>query len=192
MNTYYVYQHKLQDGTIFYVGKGCNKRAFSTRGRNYLWKQVVKENKSFIVEIKQDNLTEEQAQELEIKTIKEIGLQNLTNLTDESLGGDIRKYLSEEQYNQWIERKRKAATGKVGYYKGKKRPNHSEKLKRLHEEGRYSYSWMSKPKTEEHKSNMSKARTGMKLEKIKCNFCDRKISTNNIKSHVIAKHNGGV
>tara|TARA_E500000318_G_scaffold722_1_gene1012 strand:+ start:50 stop:628 length:579 start_codon:yes stop_codon:yes gene_type:complete len=184
---YYVYQHRLEDGKVFYVGRGSGKRAFNTTNRNHLWKQLVKENKSFIVEIKQDNLTEEQAKELEIKTIKELGLENLTNLTDESLGGDIRKYLTDEQYEKWIERKSQSAMGNIGYYTGKKRPNHAKKLKQAHKDGRYSYEHLRKPKSDETKKKISESKKGLTFKKKHCKLCDRSISVNNFNRHICRK-----
>jgi hypothetical protein len=188
MNEYYVYLHKRRDSKkVFYVGKGKDERATSTGGRNRYWNRIVKKDNGFLVEVVDNNLSNDDAYELEISVIKEIGLENLTNV---SAGGDGQdnSNLPPEKYKKWIENKSKAQTGKVGYYRGKKRPNHSSKIKQLHKEGRYSYSQFSRPKSKEMKANLSKTRTGMKLEKVKCNFCDREISTNNIKSHTTAKH----
>lgn len=89
MKTYYVYLHKRK-GTnkIFYVGKGTNIRMYSDKNRNYLWEAVVKEDGGFDVEIYKDELTEEDAFEVEMQLIKSIGIDNLTNLSEGGFGGD--------------------------------------------------------------------------------------------------------
>lgn len=83
-NKYYVYQHvRLDTLEPFYVGKGKDSRAYSRWGRNKHWYNIV--NKvGYSVEIVQDNLTEEEAFNLEIETIAnyrklEYKLCNMTN-----------------------------------------------------------------------------------------------------------------
>lgn len=92
----YVYRHiRLDKNEVFYVGIGDEKnykRAYNKNKRNNLWKKIV--NKcEFIVEIIADNLTKEDACELEELLIQEYGridlksgtLSNLTN------GGEFNK-----------------------------------------------------------------------------------------------------
>ena len=38
---FYTYAHTKPDGTIFYIGKGQNRQAFRTLGRNEYWQRVV-------------------------------------------------------------------------------------------------------------------------------------------------------
>lgn len=69
MKRYYVYLHKRKDNdVIFYVGKGTNKR-MSDVSRSKAWKDIVQEADGFIPEIYKDNLTEDEAFELECKLI---------------------------------------------------------------------------------------------------------------------------
>lgn len=84
-NNYYVYLHKQLDGTIFYVGKGKDKRAYSKAYRNVDWKELVKQNGDYIVEIPYTNLSEDDAFEIEKKLISEIGIDKLCN---KSTGGE--------------------------------------------------------------------------------------------------------
>lgn len=65
MNKYYIYFHiRLDNNTIFYVGKGKDKRASVKRGRSKYWKNIV--NKcGYKIEYKETNLTEEEAKERE-------------------------------------------------------------------------------------------------------------------------------
>jgi hypothetical protein len=49
--TFYTYIHKKKDtGEVFYVGKGCGKRAFDFIARNRYWKFIYKKH-GFLVEI---------------------------------------------------------------------------------------------------------------------------------------------
>jgi len=81
---YYVYLHRrLDDNSVFYVGKGKKKRAWVTKSRNKHWKHIV-EKYGYTVEIFKDNLTEQEAFKLEEEQIKFYGLDNLSNMT---LGG---------------------------------------------------------------------------------------------------------
>lgn len=74
---FYVYQHLRADtGEVFYVGKGKGKR-LTSRGRNEYWKRIV-EKHGLIVEVIAEKLTETDAFELEVSTIrrhKEAGLK---------------------------------------------------------------------------------------------------------------------
>ena len=59
MNKYYIYIHrKITDGYIFYIGKGCAKRAWNFNNRNPLWTNIAKKH-GVDVEIVFDKLTEE-------------------------------------------------------------------------------------------------------------------------------------
>lgn len=81
---FYVYLHKRSDGSVFYVGKGKEKRAFCKKDRNPHWRKVVKKNGGFDVEILHRNLDEQTAFTKEVETIALYGIENLTNMT---LGG---------------------------------------------------------------------------------------------------------
>lgn len=93
---HYIYRHRrLDDFSVFYVGLGSGKkyaRARSKSGRITHWKNIV--NKvGYKVEILADNLTKDEACELEILLIatygrEDLGLGRLVNLTD---GGETNK-----------------------------------------------------------------------------------------------------
>lgn len=73
-NRYYVYHHvNKTNGDIFYVGKGAGDRAYKTDGRNQYWINYVNKYKEYDVVIVYNNLTEEEAFELETKEINRIG-----------------------------------------------------------------------------------------------------------------------
>jgi len=69
-------------GNVFYVGKGTSDRAYK-KGRNRKWKEYIGDN-DYIVDIPYDNLTEEEALDLEALLIKLYGFENLTNLINET------------------------------------------------------------------------------------------------------------
>jgi hypothetical protein len=86
---HYVYCHFRNDSnTVFYVGKGQKRRAYSTQRRNPYWYSVVNKAKGFKVEIVAKNLTEKEALNYErvlISALREQYPDTLCNLTD---GGD--------------------------------------------------------------------------------------------------------
>lgn len=81
---FYVYLHKKPNGQIFYVGKGKGYRATQKWSRNAHWRRVV-DKYGYNVTIFKDNMTEQDAFNLEMELIEAIGLNNLTNQT---IGGD--------------------------------------------------------------------------------------------------------
>lgn len=99
-SNFYVYIHvKPNDGEIFYVGKGKGYRVYSKHGRNKFWKNIV--NKYGLdIFILENNLTEEEAFELEEKYIESIGRRDLNTgtLVNMTNGGEgmMGRKLSEE------------------------------------------------------------------------------------------------
>lgn len=84
---FYVYLHiKETDNKVFYVGKGTGYRAWRFDTRNNFWKRT-REKYGCKVEILFDNLTSDEALQLEKDAIQELRYfgHPLTNLTD---GGD--------------------------------------------------------------------------------------------------------
>ena len=83
-NKFYVYLHlRKTDGKPFYVGKGCNRRAYDFSGRSQYW-QRVRNKHGCIVKILFANLEESLSLELEkeiIATLRNDGY-NLCNLTE--------------------------------------------------------------------------------------------------------------
>lgn len=86
MRTYYVYVHKRKsDGSVFYVGQGCKKRAWSQSGRNRHWHRIVAKH-GYEVKVIIEGVSQPCALSMERATISFYGRGNLCNLTD---GGDI-------------------------------------------------------------------------------------------------------
>lgn len=73
---YYVYFHRDNSGNVFYVGKGTDRRAWST-DRHPVWHKYVAERLGgrYNVEIHRDGLTEPEAEALEDQLIAKFGAQ---------------------------------------------------------------------------------------------------------------------
>jgi hypothetical protein len=81
---YYVYVHyRLDNNTPFYVGRGCGYRATSFSGRSKKWHSILNEYGLYF-KIIENKLSFQQSIDLEIKTIRKIGINNLCNV---SFGG---------------------------------------------------------------------------------------------------------
>lgn len=94
---YYVYQHKFVDTQeIFYIGKGCKKRAYSTY-RNTRWKNLI-QNREYVVEILEQGLTEEQAFNIEARLIEQ--LKPICNITP---GGNTSGITSSEYQKEFYQ-----------------------------------------------------------------------------------------
>ena len=102
---YYVYAHtRNDDESIFYIGKGTDKRANDFYGRNPFWKNVVKKAGGYKIEIIAMCKSEKHSFLLEKLLIKHYGRRNngtgiLVNLTDggEGASGMV---ISEERRKQ--------------------------------------------------------------------------------------------
>jgi hypothetical protein len=89
---YYVYAHKDMEGNIFYIGKGKKRRAWD-KDRHTIWEYYVDEylNNEYEVEILKDNLSNEEALNLESKLIKNYG-KNLVNWVNTTREVDMELY----------------------------------------------------------------------------------------------------
>jgi hypothetical protein len=178
---YYVYAYLREDDTPYYIGKGCNNRAYEKHHNGLLPK-----NKSRIVFL-ENNLSEIGALALERRYIRWYGRKDnctgiLRNMTDggEGMSGHKhsketrqkisknrsnitpnRKYgpLSEEEKQKISKKLKNKPRSKDSIEKqritmiGKKRGPHSEKHKQA-----LSNAAKGKPKSHKHKQSISKAR----------------------------------
>jgi len=88
-----VYRHSTPCGKIFYIGMGSLERAYNQYSRNIFWKRIKKKYGGFNVEILADNLSLEQAYDLEELLISEYGRRDngtgiLCNLDDGGAGAN--------------------------------------------------------------------------------------------------------
>ncbi len=99
MNKYCVYLHRKQsDNSVFYVGKGSKKRSRSSLGRSAYWGRISNKH-GFYPEIVDENISEQDAFELEIFLIQEIGRDNLCNMTDGGEGASGVKMSEKNRLN---------------------------------------------------------------------------------------------
>lgn len=181
---YYVYRHRrLKDDSIFYIGKGKGERFQSEDGRNQYWNRIVRKDNGFKAEIVKDKLTENEAFELEITLIEQIGLDNLSNLAEGGSGGNTRKGFTDEEYQEWLKNKSEAQKGKTSYWKGKKRPNHSNKIKQLIDSGHYKGCMTGIKKSDEHKRKLSESAKKRKRVIVKCDRCGKEVPDTHLKHH---------
>ena len=125
----YVYIHIREDNDeIFYVGiskqNNLYKRAFFKHRKNDIWNKIIKKT-NYKVKILHDNLTLNEAKELEIKLIKEYGRINLgngtlANLTDGGDGLNSYVFNEEQKKKMSLSQKNLYLNGYVSPKKGKK------------------------------------------------------------------------
>jgi hypothetical protein len=166
----YVYRHiRLDTNEVFYIGIGNTeikyigsnlksryKRAYSQDNRNKWWNHIV-EKTTFKVEILVDEITREEAIELEIFLIQEYGKKNLCNITD---GGEGKIGGNPNGIDHWNYGKKHSITTRLKISNSHKGKKHSEetklKLKQAHIGRNY-------PKCKEDtKLKISKAHKGLK------------------------------
>jgi hypothetical protein len=81
MNNYYVYAHYRVDNlSPFYIGKGKDNRAYVKSGRSVHWNRVINKCGYHII-ILYNNLSEDEAFNMEISLINFFGFKNLVNAT---------------------------------------------------------------------------------------------------------------
>lgn len=119
---FYVYFHRRNDtGEVFYIGKGCGKRAWKKSTRSEWWKRIEAKH-GRTVEIFAEGLSENDAFLLESEQIRAHGIGNLCNLREGGLGGvspsdETRKKMSESHKGRVVsletrEKNRIASTGR--------------------------------------------------------------------------------
>lgn len=162
MKEYYVYFHKNPTTKkIFYVGLGKDKRAWSNK-RNKFWKDYVKKYGNPIIEIYKNNMSLQEASELEIKLIKQYGRRGYDKngiLVNRGTGGEVGASgsIKSQESKDLIGLKQKG--------KSKHTPESKQKIRDKHlgrKCSQESIVKMSKPRKEGAGLNISKANKGRK------------------------------
>lgn len=162
---FYVYVHKNpKSNEIFYVGKGCGKRAYSKHNRNRHWQSKVSSYGGFNVHFLAKELDQEFAFLMEMEVIdlyRKVGCK-LANVTN---GGDgIQGFKHSEETKQKIAKK---ATGRPGKFKSENfTPEmrqliiESNKRREFTETMKEKCTFAGKSHTEEHKNYMKEKMKG--------------------------------
>ena len=145
-NEYYVYAHLTpNDKKIFYIGVGKKHRVIEGgRLRNKEWQKVVYNNKGFLFVFLNENITKKDALMYEQKYIREIGLENLTNVVGED-GNSTAFKKGKTPWNKGLKMCQYYATKKVSY-NGRIYNSVEECIKELKIGKTTFYRWVNKNK----------------------------------------------
>jgi hypothetical protein len=133
MKKYYTYAYLRQDGTPYYIGKGCGRRLYDHHGKNC----NPPKDRSRIIKLKQ-NLTEEEAFKHEIYMIAVFGKKCdgtgiLRNIADGGNGGN--GLYGDDSPTKRPEVRAKISASNKGKTKGRiKTKEEIEKMSRSHKE----------------------------------------------------------
>lgn len=163
---FYVYVHRRNDtGAIFYVGKGCGKRATKKLDRSDWWKSIEAKH-GRTIEIIKRGMNEQDAFDLEQWIIESIGRDSLCNLRDGGSGGiepsaETRRKMSEAKKGRKPseETKEKMRIRATGF-------RHSDESKAKIKAARSIQ--IMRPMSEEAKEKISKAKKRLKRSAEHC------------------------
>ena len=206
LNNYYIYFHiNPLKNEIFYVGKGKGNRAYDFKRRGQFYKDYISKYKNIIVNIVEENLTEQEAFEREVFFIKKIGRRDLglgplVNLTDGGEGchmiSELTRYkLSKAQSGKKLSDEIKIkiglkSKGRIPSKETRDKMSKSGKGRKLSDETRQK---MRKPKSDITKMKISESRKGKNRsdstkEKWKQSFYENRIEIENkLKEKIINK-----
>lgn len=154
---FYTYAHYKPDNSLFYIGKGQRRRAWSDKNRNQHWRNVVSKHGSFNVAVLAKWPTEQEAFEHEkflIWCFRDM-LYPMANITD---GGDGTS--GYKHRDDTIVKMKENRTGEKNQFFGR---SHSEETKKLISESKKanpSTPWLGKPRDEETKKKISESLFG--------------------------------
>ena len=171
---FYTYAHYKPDNSVFYIGKGHGRRAWSKEYHNNHWNNIVAKHPGYKIEILAQWKTEDEAFSHEvflIDTFRSMGIK-LTNVTNGGAGvvgykhtpESIQKRLDAMQgFSHSEETKskmREAHLGEKNHFFGR---IHSEETKsRISEtkKAKPSKPWLGKPRSEETKKKIAQSLIG--------------------------------
>jgi len=179
---YYVYEWLRKDGTPYYVGKGTGFRAYCKRPYKPLDKSRIK--------IVEDNLTEKQAFDLEIKLISKYGRQDIgTGILKNKTDGGEGPALSEAAKRKLS----KAGKGRTAWNKGLTAKTDKRVLRtamirknqKFSAQALFNMANRNKPSLEARK-RMSEGQKGKVYPTKPCKFCGINMKINAMAIHLKA------
>lgn len=165
MNAFYTYSHSKPDGSIFYIGKGVEDRAWQKDNRNTYWHNTVNKY-GYKVEVLAQWETEKEAFDHEkflISCFKDMGIK-LVNLTNGGEGSAGYKWTDEQKANFDISGEKNPMFGKNHTTETKNKIAEKAKGRTITEQAKAKISAKLKNRifTETHIENMRLAGKGNK------------------------------
>jgi len=154
---FYTYAHYKPDNSVFYIGKGRGRRAWSNKNRNPHWRNVIAKHGEPKVEVLAQWPTEEEAFEHEkflIWCFRDMGY-SMANIADGGEGASGYKHRDDT-----IIKMQKNRMGEKNQFFGR---SHTEKTKKLISESKKanpSSPWLGKSRSEETRKKISEALKG--------------------------------
>jgi group I intron endonuclease len=147
--TYVTYAHFKPDGSIFYVGKGSIRRAYSNKGRNIVWQRTVKKHGDFSVKIIKHFEEEQDAFNHEIELIECLKDFNypLVNIANGGFGSGGFRHTEEHKK-------------KMSIFMKQKNPMDNTNIRK-----KQKHALIIAMQRDEVKKKQSESRIGMKLSK---------------------------
>lgn len=154
---FYTYAHFRPDNSVFYIGKGRGRRAWSDKNRNPYWHHIISKHKDYRVQVLAQWATEQEAFDHEkflIWCFRDMGY-SIANIADGGEGSSGYKHQDET-----IQKMQEDRIGEKNQFFGR---NHSEKTKKLISEAKLanpSKPWLGKPRSEETKRKIAESLQG--------------------------------
>lgn len=154
---FYTYAHFRPDKSVFYIGKGHGRRAWSDKNRNPHWHHVIKKHGEHEVEVLAHWPTEQEAFDHEkflIWCFRDMGY-SMANIADGGEGSSGYKHRDET-----IQKMQKDRVGEKNQFFG---CNHSKETKNQisrTKKANSSKPWLGKPRSEETKKKIAQSLLG--------------------------------
>ena len=180
MNIYYVYQYLREDNTPYYIGKGKNRRAWS---KNH----CIAVPDSSRIQIIKNNLTEDEAFQLEINLISQYGRKDLGTgiLRNRTNGGDNFRDPTVEQKRLLSVRRTTEQLLKTGthtFLDENHKTNTRKRQQNLAKQGKHNFTGLNEKRLEQGTHNFLTTPSPSTV-KICCIKCKRETTLPGLGSH---------
>jgi hypothetical protein len=163
---YYVYLHYFSDSKeIFYIGKGCKKRAWS-KHRSFVWKKLT-EGREYVVSIIETELNELEAFEIEKKLIERYQPTGNVLPGGNKNGIVSSEYLLDFYKTEKGENKKKSLSSRMINWNPMKDSKLREKKRQENLGKNNFFHKLTETSKQKHKKNVSNAKMGSKNPRAK-------------------------